>query len=377
MDSQWDSELSLAYQEVNLGWHHGERLRNAVKTFHEKYAKEPKGLAAARTVHKEIMDKINDYLRMKNVCVNVEYTGSAYEGTQVTRSPSGDDLEFDNQFILNGGNQMTATRINDAPGYVHAEIKQSSLCYSRNTNSSSNGYGRPAYDKDTSDLKFGVFENNYANSEKTAEKFFGEVQKCINNDFELRNKVKLRKHGPAVQMDVYHHKGGPRYFSVDLVPTYKIGKDYYVSKPLPQDVGFEGAIRDPSLAWRQSCSLQEKSKLDAADYGNQWRKRILRVLKIIISREPNLHSLTSYHLKTALFRTMDKYSDWSELAIGERLINVLQELEKCLANGKMPHYYIDDVNLLSSFGNLALRDMRQRIKRLINSEIEMMRVLEA
>ena len=47
-------------------------------------------------------------LRMKNVAVHLEYTGSSYEGVKVAKSPEDDDLEFDVMVILKGGDWLTA-----------------------------------------------------------------------------------------------------------------------------------------------------------------------------------------------------------------------------------------------------------------------------
>ena len=239
-----------------------------------------------------------------------------------------------------------------------------------------------------------ISENDVLLPQTARDKFHGELQLCLREcqkdalervsgagkSWELEqlchidDRIKLLYHGPAVQMDVMHWPNkSEKFYSVDMVPTIEISRrnsesDYYVAKPIKGQSG-------PQDAWRQSFSLEEKKRLVAADKDNGCRKQVFRVLKVIRNREPGLAPLTSYHLKTALFRTMDQQSKWGTDCLGQRLMDVIGQLEKDLDNGDMPHYYLPEVNLLQGIGDYAVLNMHNRLKRMMQSEQEMMKLL--
>jgi hypothetical protein len=163
--------------------------------------------------------------------------------------------------------------------------------------------------------------------EETASKFYSALQLIINENDEMKRKINLRKHGPAVQMDVYKDDfKQQKFFSVDMVPTFELGNRRYVSKPLK-----EGNHSD--VAWRQSFSVEEKNKLMNIDADNGCRKQVLRVLKVLRNRSPELRVLESCHLKRALFQMIDekpsKYN-WMFDRLGVRTIETLEKIESQL-----------------------------------------------
>jgi len=187
----------------------------------------------------------------------------------------------------------------------------------------------------------------------------------------INDRIKLRRHGPAIQMDVTDQS--ELFYSVDMVPTIQIGEDdYYVAKPIKGASG-------PQIAWRRSFSLKEKERLLTLDEDNGCRKQVLRVLKVIRNREAGLARLTSYHLKTVLFRKTDELNDeafWKGDRLGERLMNVLQQIEKELGSGDMPNYFLPEVNLLDGMKPVAIVNMHRRLKHLRNSERKMTKLLK-
>jgi hypothetical protein len=214
--------------------------------------------------------------------------------------------------------------------------------------------------------------DGFVDAEKLNNKFFGKVHSCINESSQMKGKARLINHGPATQMDVHHESGiefwGPKFYSVDMVPAFEVSGSLYVAKPLKNQ-------SIPAGSWRQSFSVEEKRKLESADRSNGCRKQVFRILKVIRNREPGLSSLTSYHLKTALFREMDRDLSWTRGDVGKRLMGVLIELEKALNHGSMQHYYIPGVDLLSSVSETTVNNMRDRIARLITNKYLMMKIL--
>jgi hypothetical protein len=218
----------------------------------------------------------------------------------------------------------------------------------------------------------GILGDWFVDAQKVNNKFFGQIQKCINESTVMKGKAKLINHGPATQMDVYLESGvvfwGPKFYSVDIVPAFEVDGNLYVAKPL-KDKSIPAGI------WRRSFSIEEKQKLESADRINGCRKQVFRILKVIRNREPGLSLLTSYHLKTALFREMDRNLSWTRSDVGKRLMGVLTELEQRLRAGSMPHYYIPEIDLLHGFPKATIDNMRDRITRLRTNRNQMMKIL--
>lgn len=93
------------------------------------------------------------------------------------------------------------------------------------------------------------------------------------------DRIKLRSHGPAVQMDV-HGDANHGDFLVDMVPAYQVDAGsgvtngpYYIAKPFKGEAPKEGS-------WRRSFSLKEKKTLATIDKGHHCRKQCIRLLKV-------------------------------------------------------------------------------------------------
>ena len=255
-------------------------------------------------------------------------------------------------------------------------------------------------------IRTSASDNNLLSPDKLANRFMGELQRCLqqcqqeacNDDGSeikdseddatwkleqlqhVNDRIKLRRHGPAVQMDVMDLPATAtnKIYSVDMVPTIAIsgttGEDvHYVAKPIK-------GTSSPQIAWRRSFSVKEKERLATLDDDNGCRKQVLRVLKVIRNREAGLAQLTSYHLKTVLFRKTDELRDpaqWRSECLGERLMDVISQLEKELGMGVMPHYFLPAVNLLDGMKEQAILNVRNRLKHLKNSEKKMTRLLQS
>lgn len=358
-------------------WHRGSELNNAVKEFHDRYAREPKSeMTEAKRLHQLYIEELRRRLADGGVCSRLEYTGSAYEGVKVRRKDNDSDLEFDIMVILRGGAELEVEPYPGKPGYVKLLLAQTS------DTQQTNEFIRKAIGK-----------NNLLSAGGLANKFMGKLQQCLKQcqedaaarrnvgeltDDELEqlrhinDRVKLRRHGSAaVQMDVKTASLKP-FYSVDMVPTIQIDDDYYVAKPIKGASGGQ-------IAWRRSFSLQEKERLLTLDDDNGCRKQVLRVLKVIRYRDGGVGQLTSYHLKTMLFRMADRLSaeaQWKSDCLGERLMDVIGQFEQELSRGVMPNYFLPRVNLLDGKKQGCIVNIQGRMKNLRNSERKMMKLLQ-
>src|SRR6218665_3093080 len=337
-----------------------EELYRAFQNFHDKHAREPREkMAMAMRIHRAYMEEIENAFRRNGICHRLEYTGSSYEGVKVRKNSDNDDLEFDVMIVIDKHKyDLQVLKDGARPGYAWLKINRGEQ--------PSRGLDRVLEHWNF----FGYITSGdlYVDPTKTIDIFNGELQKLINDSAQMKGKVKLRRHGPAVQMDVHPDSGmvhwGPRLFSVDLVPAYQVGDALYVSKPLIGDT-------PDRMTWRRSFSIQEKQLLSGGS------KCVLRALKVVRNREPGLDPLTSYHLKTALFYEMDSEFDWSDRALVQRFLGVLRRLEMSLDNENLPNYYIREINLLAPMSSSSMRNMRDRIKRIRTNENQMMKILKS
>jgi len=241
------------------------------------------------------------------------------------------------------------------------------------------------------------------NSLLSTDRFMGTLQRCLKQCQEcddvgqltdeqdawkleqlrhINDRIKLRRHGPAIQMDVtYQPEKSSKLikYSVDMVPTIQIGEDdYYVAKPIKRQAPGRQRRRR-KIEWRKSSSPDEKKRLLTLDEDNGCRKQVLRVLKVIRIHKPDLTPLTSYHFKTVLFRmtmTNDKEQwKWRSDCLGERLMSVLGQIEEELSKGVMPSYFVEGVNLLDGVKNI--NGMRGHLKNLRKKKKRIMKVLQA
>lgn len=179
-----------------------------------------------------------------------------------------------------------------------------------------------------------------------------------------------------------------KFCSVDIVPTLHVPSvdhntegEYYVAKPVK---GHEDRIEELQSAWRRSFSLEAKKKLKCADNENTCKKMLFRILKAIRNRECGLLKMNTYHLKNALLKELDGHTDnneedkyWSVNSLAERFTNVLERLIKEYEPGnKMSEYFIQEIDLLEHMEETTRENIHCRLKRLRNSEKQMMRVLE-
>ena len=114
---------------------------------------------------------------------------------------------------------------------------------------------------------------------------------------------------------------------------------------------------------------------DQKDHG--CRHELLRIVKTVIKGQVTSLPLDSYYLKTAFMHYIEKNSqDWvNKEALGKHFLGYLGEVLLYLASGNLPHYNLPDVNLLNDFNEVAVKQMAYRLKRILNSEVRLQKIL--
>ena len=263
------------------------------------------------------VEYLHKKLKNQVACLRVEYTGSAFEGVKV--SP---DIEFDVMMIGTDTHIINIKELS-TPGYYH-------LIYG---------------------WIYSICTLFLLSPQTKLNNFFGKLQKAINDHQDMSRLVKLRHHGPAVQMDVYKnetdmHRDENKWYSVDLVFAYEVKQGeqnrIFVAKQLKSD----------QKAWRISYSLEEKALFNQMDRDKDGRpnndccKEVLRILKAWCYRHKEMRPLTSYHLKTVLLHEVRAERDWGPYKVSLRVNGCFYRLYLALLFRNLPHYFDRRINLL-------------------------------
>ena len=330
-------------------WWDDKEIYTKLQAFHEKHARQP-NLDAIRPKHDEIIRNIRDELQRENLCKDLIYTGSAYEGVQIN-----DNYDFDVTFVMDGSKiDMTKSK----KSFEHYVLRAREDFTWGNDNRTKG------------------FISNSGNREILPDKFIstfvGTLQTTINK-LGYKEQIKLRNHGPAVQMDVTIKPHGK--YSVDMVPSFKVGGDSFVAKPIkhPKESG-------PRIQWRKSFAKEESDFFRGLSKDNCCQKKVIRLLKVIRSREPTLKRLTSYHFKTTMMQLHEQNNSvehWKEKKLVHRLRDMLEKLESHLKDGWMSHPFIDEVNLVNCIRSSTLGNMGNRLNRIRCSENQFRAIIDS
>ena len=317
--------------------------------------------ARARSLVRDcIKDQIIEYCKQNSSLpiLRIEYTGSVYERLQTEAADEVDIMVVlkTHKPLLWGDPEVLVKDV-DKAGYALLKARDDSKLLSY---ANSEGYIDPVR------LRTGWFCSLVVRAVNA-------FNRQANSDVRLT----VRYHGPAVQVDIKEEQTGVLLLSVDLVPCFEIETgQYFVPKS-------SGPMLDPytSLYWRQSFSLCEKAllkRMDKDDHG--CRHELLRIVKSIVKwQRTSLGPLESYHVKSAFVHYITKNRDnWDSRScrfLGKHFLGFLRELQSFLEEGNLPIYWLPEVNLLEEMNPVVLKNMANRLKRILNSVAEIDRIL--
>lgn len=330
-------------------------LTNKLRKFSVKYVKisEETTTRARRLVKDYVEDQIIEYCRQKSKIriLKLEYTGSFYERLKTEAAD-----EADIMVILETPSTEIEVIESEVPGYVRLRARNSPMF-----------------------LKYSSPEG-YINAKSIRGPWFKSLVSRAVNRIKPKSpysevRLVVRNHGPAVQVDVFRKGSDERYLSVDLVPSLQVDDRWYVPKP------FKGKryVFQDELLWRKAFSPKEKqflASMDSEDHG--CRHELLRIVKTIVKRPRTSLPLDSYHLKTAFMHYIEREGpNWvSGDALGKNFLGFLEELQRYLASRNLPHYWLIKVNLLDDFKEVVVMQMTNRLRRILNSDSRLDKILE-
>ena len=307
----------------------------------------------ARTLVKDYIEgQVISFCRDHSVIeiLKLEYTGSFYEGLKTEAAD-----ETDIMVILKTPSTGIEVIQSQFPGYVHLRASSVQM------------------------FKEYLTVEGYINAKKLRNNWFYSLVHLAVNNIKPKSpysEVRLvrRRHGPAVQVDIFKKGSDEKFLSVDLVPSLQVEESWYVPKPF---TGKRYLLKNEFL-WRKTFSLKEKPHLASMDSGDQECKHeLLRIVKTVVKRPVTSLPLDSYHLKTFMHYIERGDLDWvSSDALGKHFVGFLRELQTHMAGRNLPHYWLDDVNVLDDFKKGVVQQMAYRLRSILNSEARLNKILK-
>ncbi|XP_022803684.1 cyclic GMP-AMP synthase-like [Stylophora pistillata] len=325
-------------------------LTKKLRDFSVKYVKisEEDMTRARKLVKKYIEDRIIMYCRenSKIQILKLEYTGSFYERLKTEAAD-----EVDIMVVMKTQKEEIEVIETEVPGFVLLMARESSV------------------------LRKYAWDNGCISPKRIRDLWFSHFQQAVNYIHAKpplsEVSVVLRNHGPAIKLDI------EKDFSADLVPCFQVEGNCYVPKPLKG----KRFVSYPELFWRQSFSVKEKQVLQSMDRkDNGCRHELLRIVKTVVKRPQTSLPLDSYYLKTAFLHYIKKRKrglDWvSRDALGKHFINFLKTLQIQMERGSLPHYWVSGSNLLEDFKGEVIKQMANRLRKILESEQRLNQILE-
>ena len=191
----------------------------------------------------------------------------------------------------------------------------------------------------------------------------------------------VKIHGPAIKLHITYSNGDSIFladftFAIpclewppesDWPLRNKMWPDHRVVTTI-KDRGFHlvpvNQKNDKSkLTWRYSFSLAER---ELSKQVNEIARKCFLCVKIISADhlKPICKKLSSYHLKTVLFRTLEVTSAemWSEINILTCLDYLLKELQEAFHQQKCLHFWMSHINLFQHFNHHELSELEVKVK---------------
>ena len=308
----------------------------------------------ARTLVKDYIEgQIISYCRDNSMIeiLKLEYTGSFYEGLKTEAAD-----EADIMVILKTPGTGIEVIQSKFPGYVRLRARNAQM-----------------FEKYLS-------TEGYINAKKLRNSWFHSLVHQAKNKVKPKPpysevRLKVRSHGPAVQVDIFRKGSDEKLLSVDLVPSFEVESSWYVPKPFK---GKRYASNDEFL-WRKTFSPKEKQLLASMDKEDQGcRHEFLRIVKTVVKRPVTSLPLDSYHLKTAFMHFIERGDlDWEKGdALGENFFEFLKELQTHMVSRNLPHCWLRNVNVLDDFKEEVVQQMANRLRRILHSEVRLNKILK-
>ncbi|XP_072044440.1 mitochondrial dynamics protein MID51-like isoform X2 [Amphiura filiformis] len=360
-DDQWvdindDDEYSDSSDDVRQS-SAGERpLVELLEEYYQDKVQAPdEEITAMKAVAEQVAQNITEYVRGRHANIlqrDVFVAGSAYDGTTV---------KHPNMFVLLvplnlEANMWKIVNAKDtvlkAPGYA--------LVHRANTD-----FYRPG-----SSIWDRFLVGTYLNSDLIQRLLEDVLNKVTNRGFTFAYQdYYVTSIDKALTLELIHPVGGlVDHMTLQVVPCITLeGPNGTVClEGIPHGCLSESAERRARKAdtyerdpyenlWYQSTRTKEAEMLQDEDGG--CRKKCLQILKAVCRNQPPLSSLSEFHVKTVCLHLCEEESEWEDVMMAERFLDVLKTLEQFLDDKKLPHVVHKEMDLFEGFASRQLGKM--------------------
>ena len=161
-----------------------------------------------------------------------------------------------------------------------------------------------------------------------------------------------RLYSPAVTLKI--KVGNDLEVDIDLVPVFTCGEEMLVPKT------HRG--KEYQKVWRLSYPAVERELLK---YQN-CAKKVIRYLKWVRDNFKDWDWVSSYYLKTVVMLEIENDGGhWSDKQLGEKLEEMLKDLQEYFKNGYLPSLHDDRLNLLNHIDPITLFNAERRLSKFI------------
>jgi hypothetical protein len=159
--------------------------------------------------------------------------------------------------------------------------------------------------------------------------------------------------------------GSDQKLRLNIIPMVKIG-DVAVAGRLHPKFELFGVDGYKNL-WRQSFAKEEDAMMKSLETENGCQKDCLRILKAISMNDYTtpLHLVEPYVFKTVLFHLSQVEENWDKQVLAERVIDMFMALDGYLNQKKLPNYFNLNVNLLESYTDIFVRELKHYVNHVI------------
>lgn len=163
--------------------------------------------------------------------------------------------------------------------------------------------------------------------------------------------------------------------TVILLPVFVVDKQYFV--PLEPQNAVKNA---DSNRWRQSFAMEKKEVLQGMDKDGGCRHDLYKVVATVLKREPTF-SLLLAHIKMIFIAyimndcTREQSQKWKKEKLAERFEEFLYFMADSLKNKQLMHFWLNDLNILSTIRDITQGNMEKRIRKILSSQQEKEKVL--
>ena len=141
---------------------------------------------------------------------------------------------------------------------------------------------------------------------------------------------------------------------IDLVPVFTYGEEMLVPKTHPG--------KKYQKVWRLSYPAVEREQLKYQSCA----KKVIRQLKWVRDNFKDWDWVSSYYLKTVVMLEIEKDGGhWSDKQLGEKLEEMLKDLQEYFKNGYLPSLHDNRLNLLHHINPITLFNAERRLNKFI------------